>query len=207
MSIPFDPKIQDSQHVQNFVGNIAIKYCQKDDNGRGIFLTKDIKAGTLILVEKACSYVLERDLTSCTSNMSDLNKSLKLKLNSNIQRLVKQDSTGVLRTKLSYLYTTKPINGKLELPSIQLYQPKYLLNSSSYIESCVADNGSDIDLPIEDIIKCNSFDTEIVSNPDNKVRESIVKTIAFLSSEYGQCVSNNNYIFITIYRIIYVYYI
>ena len=184
MEIPFEPSLQESEHLQEYFGNIYIKSCELKDKGRGIFLSKDVVAGELILVEKVFAFVTDdgKSMSIPEDEKVIRNEKLKSKLKTNIKSLIKDD---INKVKMSYLYCSQPKDGELKIPDISIYYASYNDNRSNLNTNHSMFTEEDYDQYLDDVIKFNTFDFEFVINPDNSVRESIIKTLNFLTSDYG----------------------
>jgi hypothetical protein len=74
LTFPFDPEKQllDTD-VAEYFGPVEVRVCKDRGKGRGVFLTKDVKAGEILFVERAlhvyCTESVKRD-PSCTSFLS-----------------------------------------------------------------------------------------------------------------------------------------
>ena len=184
------------------VGPLVIRHTR--GMGRGLFLTEkvspptyccnlnmcllsyfyeQVKAGTLLLVERAFSYVTLND-----EYKSDLQAALTSAI------LTKITCNLYDNKKLSYLYSPKLSTNELSTQvDIRWFLPSYMASSSgtgilAFLSDCLdACNPTSLDTfreHILSIIKHNSFDMAFLDQePSADVRESIIKTLQFLCSD------------------------
>ena len=171
--------------------------------GRGLFLTENVsllmvvmsevfcyyisytqvKAGTLLLVERAFAYV-----TLNEEHMSDLQASLTSAI------LTKISSNLDDNKKLSYLYSPNLSTNELSTPiDIRWFLPSYMASSggtgipaflSDRLDARDQANLITLREHILIIIKHNAFEMEFLDqDPSADVRESIIKNLQFLCSD------------------------
>ncbi len=169
MTFPFDPARQLECDVAEYFGPIVVRMCKNPNRGRGLFLTRDVKAGELLLVERAQSFcfgdsntvlfaVNHEDRTVNTKSQHGLAQDLVL--------LANKDTRA--NSLMSYLYTgAMDGNGNSSLPILDL--------------NMLRPGGPDLPLApqlsacdIKHIVKMNAFGFKTCSEPGASERKSII---------------------------------
>ena len=144
---------------------------------------EQVKAGTLLLVERAFAYVTLNEVRKPDLRAA-LTSAILPKVSSNLDD----------NKKMSYLYSPKLSTNELSTQvDIRWFLPSYMASSSgtdipAFLSDCLdARNPASLSTLREhilSIIKHNSFDMEFLDQePSADVRESIIKTLQFLCSD------------------------
>jgi hypothetical protein len=137
-ALSFDPFQQDS--VENYYGPLEI--CDAGSKGRGVFLTKDVKEGEILLIEKAFGFQFNEE------NMETAVINMKLRTFSEgshialVNELVIATRDSTVNNMLSLLYSG--VSNTCPMPSIDLFKTHNFSStpqlSASTIEGIIYNN-------------------------------------------------------------------
>eukprot|EP01038_Epipyxis_sp_PR26KG_P015582 gene15582-21046_t len=162
-TLPFTPELQ--SYVNDYYGPIEIRYA--GSKGRGIFVTRDIKIGELLFVEKAiCFRHFSEKCEVIASNFErkSITKESGYKLVSDL--VIKAHSNSSINSKLSYLFHDKNIPITI-IPSMDWFRTNCFPITSTVSAKRV-----------DGIILSNSFSFSFKKSPTKAEREAMSMSLS-----------------------------
>jgi tetratricopeptide (TPR) repeat protein len=166
MTFPFGPDKQLETDVAEYFGPIAVGMCKDKKKGRGLFLTKNVKAGDVLLVERALAFALDDPNTLVMAISHEDGTFNKGSLHSLIQDLVVlANKNARANSVMSYLSTGQEENpGSLPVLDLDMLRPAGPEPSPAQQLSAYAVKG---------IVKINAFGFKACREPSDQVRRAI----------------------------------
>lgn len=192
-SIEFDPLKQHETRVQTYIGPIEIR--DTAAMGRGLFVTRTVKAGELLLAELALVNTCVNDGVYVDrageewSGQGGLRGYYEWDERNNLRHremalrrvraIVSADK--VVAAKLAWLYREGSPRAKRKAPDIHWYLPAWHpLHAPVPIGSTAEDLTED---DIRAVLCGNQFSTERVIHASARVRECVLRTLRFFCSD------------------------